>query len=217
MDEKKVVKDGYDAMADAYLATRREDSENVLLLQDFIRRLPEGAQVLDAGCGAGVPVTRLLSGHFDVTGVDCSEAQIARARRLVPNARFICQDMTRMDFPDAAFDGVVSYYAIIHIPRDEHLALLRNLHRMLKPGGLALLCLGAEDLPVATEDDFLGVPMYWSHYDAEANLRLLWECGFTVIWARRVGDTLGDDAEHLFVLAQTGEAAPDSPQETIDI
>lgn len=217
MDEKDVVRDGYDAMADAYLATREDDSENVRLLDDFIRRLPQGVQVLDAGCGAGIPVTRMLSRHFDVTGVDFSEGQIARARRLVPNARFICQDMTEMDFPDAAFDGVVSYYAIIHIPRDEHPALLRNIHRMLKPGGLALLCMGAEDLPAATEEDFLGAPMYWSHYDAETNLRMLQECGFSVVWARQVGDTLGGDAEHLFVLAQKGEAPSDLPQERVDI
>jgi hypothetical protein len=58
--------------------------------------------------------------------------------------------------------------------------------------------------------------MYWSHYDAEANLRLLQECGFAIIWAKRVGDTLDDDAEHLFVLARKGEPSSDSARKSVD-
>jgi hypothetical protein len=72
---------------------------------------------------------------------------------------------------------------------------------MLKPAGLALLCLGAGDSP-DDEDDFLGAAMYWSHYDAKTNLRLLRECGFAVVWARMITDNLDPDAVHLFVLAQ---------------
>ena len=210
MDHKNTVREGYNTIANKYLATRAKKSSDIALLDEFMKHLEPNAKVLDAGCGAGIPVAQILSRDFNVTGVDFSEKQIELAKQNVPDATFICQDMTEMDFPDATFDAVVSYYAIIHIPRDEHPALLRNIHRMLKPGGLALLCMGANDLPVGTEDDFLGAPMYWSHYDAETNLRLLQECGFDVIWAKRVGDTLDDDAEHLFVLAQKGEPSSDS-------
>jgi SAM-dependent methyltransferase len=201
MGEKDIVQSGYDRIADVYLAARREDAEDVRLVHDLIRRLPQGAEILDAGCGAGVPIARLLRETFQVTGVDFSQAQIDRARRLVPGARFVCRDITELDFPDAAFDAVVSYYAIIHIPREEHLGLLLNFHRMLKPGGLALLCMGAEDLP-ADEDDFFGAAMYWSHYDAETNLRLVRECSFAILWARRVSDSVAPDGGHLFILAQ---------------
>jgi SAM-dependent methyltransferase len=198
---KRIVKAGYDAIAAQYLATRAEDSADVQLLGELIQRLARGAHVLDAGCGSGVPVARILSRFFRVTGVDFSEAQIELARRLVPEAQFICQDMTELTFPDNSFDAVVSYYAIIHVPREEHRQLLANFYRMLKPAGLVLLCLGAGDLRDDL-DDFLGTSMYWSHYDAETNLRLVRECGFEVIWARMITDNLDPDAVHLFVLAQ---------------
>jgi ubiquinone/menaquinone biosynthesis C-methylase UbiE len=198
---KRTVKTGYNAIAAQYLATRTEDSADVQLLGELIQRLARGAHVLDAGCGAGVPVTRILSRFFRVTGVDFSEAQIELARQLVPDAQFVCQDMTELTFPDNSFDAVVSYYAIIHIPREEHRQLLANFYRMLKPEGLVLLCLGAGDL-VDDVDDFLGTSMYWSHYDAETNLNLVLECGFEVIWARMIGDSLDPSARHLFVLAQ---------------
>ena len=200
MDFKKTVQEGYNTIADRYLAERTPDSEDVHLLGEFVERLSENAKVLDAGCGAGVPISQILSEHFQVTGVDFSEAQIELAKKHVPNATFICQDMTKLDFPENTFDGVCSYYAIIHIPREEHQPLLANFHRMLKPGGFALLCLGAEHLINDIDEDYLGTRMYWSHYDAETYLKILKDCGFSMIWSKRVADATCEGAGHLFVL-----------------
>src|SRR5438552_477120 len=124
MDFKDIVKNGYNQIAGRYLAERTADSEDVRLLGDFIELLAPHAKVLDAGCGAGIPISKILAEHFTVTGVDFSEAQIELARKNIPNAKFICEDMTKLDFPDDTFDGICSYYAIIHIPREEHQALL---------------------------------------------------------------------------------------------
>ncbi len=165
-------------------------------------RLPANASVLDAGCGAGVPLSQMLSERFHVTGVDFSEAQIERAKKNVPNADFLCEDMTQLSFPDNTFDGITSYYAIIHIPRDEHRPLLANFHRMLKPGGCALLCLGAEHLIDDVDENYLGTRMYWSHYDTETYLEMLNDCGFSILWSKRVADATCEGAGHLFVLAQ---------------
>src|ERR671923_108704 len=99
MDYKTIVKAGYNAIAKQYLEGRTRDSEDVRLLGDFISKLPPNATVLDAGCGAGVPITQILSQRFDVIGVDFSEAQIELARKNVPQAEFLCQDMTQLHFP----------------------------------------------------------------------------------------------------------------------
>jgi ubiquinone/menaquinone biosynthesis C-methylase UbiE len=202
MDTRKIVKEGYNAIADRYLAERTRDSADVWLLNEFIERLAPGAKVLDAGCGAGVPISQLLSERFDVIGVDFSGAQIELAKKNVPSAKFLCQDMTSLDFPDETFDGITSYYAIIHIPRQEHQPLLRNFQRMLKPGGLALLCLGAEHLVDDIDEDYLGTRMYWSHYDKDTYLHMLVEAGFQIVWSKIVADKSCEGASHLFVLAQ---------------
>ncbi len=202
MDFKKTVQEGYNAIADRYLAERRRDSQDVRLLSKFIERLPIDAQVLDAGCGAGIPISQILSEHFQVTGVDFSEAQIELAKSHVPKGTFVCQDMTKLDFPDETFDGICSYYAIIHIPREEHQTLLANFYRMLKPSGVALLCLGAEHLVDDIDENYLGTRMYWSHYDTETYLRILKECNFSILWSSRVADESCEGAGHLFVLVQ---------------
>ena len=201
MNNKRTVRDGYNAIAPAYLAARSTDSEDVRLLGDFIPRLPPGAQVLDAGCGAGVPITRILSQTFQVVGADFAEAQLRLARRLVPLAKFVCQDITKPGFPDSVFDAICSYYAIIHIPREEHEALFLRFHRMLKPSGLAFLCLGAEDLETDVDENYLGTRMFWSHYDAGTNLRLIRGCGFEIVWSKVVADATSPGSGHLFVLA----------------
>jgi ubiquinone/menaquinone biosynthesis C-methylase UbiE len=202
MDHKKTVREGYNAIANRYLAERTHDSEDVRLLSELMERLPDDAKVLDAGCGAGIPISQLLSERFHVTGVDFSEAQIELAKKNVPTGEFICQDMTQLDFAEDAFDGITSYYAIIHIPRAEHQPLLANFQRMLKPGGFALLCLGAEHLIDDIDENYLGTRMYWSHYDSETYLKMLRECGFSIIWSKFVADATCEGAGHLFVLAQ---------------
>lgn len=201
MSGKSLVKSGYDIIAAQYTGSRNEDTDDVRLLHELLERLPKGAKVLDAGCGSGVPIAKLLSQRFNVTGVDFSETQIELARQAVPQAQFICQDITELTFPDASFDVICSYYAIIHVPREEHQRLLLNFYRVLKPNGFALLCMGAGDLPGDTEEDWFGTRMYWSHYDGETNVKMLRECGFSIVFAKSVADSLSESV-HLFVLAQ---------------
>jgi SAM-dependent methyltransferase len=198
---KLIVSEGYDKVADEYLATRSEDDPEVKLLPDFLKRLPVGARVLDAGCGAGEPITRLLSEKFKVTGVDISKKQVEIAREMLPYCEFIWQDMSTLTFPDEYFEGIVSYYAIPHIPREEHKGLLENFYRMLKPNGIALLCFGTADDPGTVVDDFFGVKMYWSSFDAGTNIEMLKEVGYNIIWLKLIFDDVTDE-QHIFILAQ---------------
>jgi ubiquinone/menaquinone biosynthesis C-methylase UbiE len=202
-DFKQIVGSGYNSIAEAYLTERTAGgiTPDILLLNELTERLLPGAHLLDAGCGAGVPVTQMLSRNFRVTGVDISVSQLVLARSYAPGAEFIEGDITRLTFPADSFDAIVSYYAIIHIPRAEHRLLLESFYRMVKQSGLVLLCLGANDLDDDI-DEYHGVPMYWSHYDAETYRRMMEEIGFELIWARVVEDATSPGAGHLFVLGR---------------
>jgi SAM-dependent methyltransferase len=202
MDPRATVRDGYDAIAADYLQAREGGSADVELLQELEKRLPAGARVLDLGCGAGIPVAQRLAQNFNVTGLDFSATQIELARRNVPQAAFRCADMVEADLGQDCYDAVCSYYAIIHVPRDHHRLILTKIHRSLVSAGLALLCLGAQDLEEDHSDDYHGRPMYWSHFDASTNLALMAECGFTVLEHWIVADASCPEAGHLFVLAR---------------
>jgi SAM-dependent methyltransferase len=200
----EIVRQGYDRIAARYLHSRAAASPEVPLLAQLTSRLPLDAPVLDAGCGAGVPVTRALARRYDVTGADFSLAQLHLARDLVPNAHFVCQDLTHLGFRDGIFAAVCCFYAIIHIPRDLHRSVLAAFHRILAPGGLALLCLGVDGIAEDIEDDYFGSPMYWSQFDETTNRLMVQEAGFEEIWSAVVPDPLYGEGEHLFVLAQKG-------------
>jgi ubiquinone/menaquinone biosynthesis C-methylase UbiE len=198
---KKIVRAGYNKIASRYTATRTAVSEDVQLLQLLVERLPRRAMVLDAGCGSGHPVTQFLAESFQVTGVDFSDEQLRLAKTSLPDSAFVSADIAKMPFRNDVFDALCSYYAIIHVPRHEHSKLLMDFHRILKTGGLALLCLGAGDLP---EDnaDWLGTEMFWSHYDMQTNLEMVKKTGFSVVWKKVVKDPVDARSAHLFLLGQ---------------
>ena len=179
---KEIVEAGYDAMGDAYLAWASliEDDPRDRMLEAFSARLEAGARVLDLGCGAGIPSTRALATQFDVTGVDMSAAQIERARRNVPKAMFIQADIAEVEVPAGSFDGVTAFYSVSHLPREEHASLFERVARWLRPDGLFLATLGATD-SAEWIGDWLGRPMFFSSFSADANRRLVEGAGFDLV------------------------------------
>jgi SAM-dependent methyltransferase len=201
MEPKQVVKAGYNKIASEYTAARKDDSEDVRLLSRLAERLPRNAIVLDAGCGSGYPVTQFLAKYFQVTGIDFALEQIRLARHRVPGVEFIVGDIANMPIRGSAFDAVCSYYAIIHVPRGEHRKVLDGFLDILKPGGLALLCIGAENLPEDTSS-YHGALMFWSHFDRDTNLAMIKDTGLQVLWSKTIADQTDPRSVHLFVLAQ---------------
>jgi SAM-dependent methyltransferase len=186
MDPKQVVAAGYDQIAERYLAWSglRPSPTRLRYLARAVELIPAGSRVLELGCGAGLPMTAALADGRDVTGVDLSAAQIERARRNVPSATFLQADMTALDFEPATFDAVVAFYCLTHVPRDELAGLLARIHGWLRPGGWFIATMGADDEPGDIEAGWLGVDMYFSHFGAKANRRLVESGGFTIDSAR---------------------------------
>ena len=177
-----VVRRGYDEIADRFLAwgAKVVGDPRERFVESFAELLAPGARVLDLGCGAGVPTTRVLAEQFDVTGIDISAEQIARARRNVPAATFLEGDIEAVAFPHGSFDGAAATYSISHIPRARHAALFCKISRWLVPGGVLLASLAAAGSP-DWKGMWLGVPMFFSSHDAATNRRLLRAAGFDLV------------------------------------
>jgi SAM-dependent methyltransferase len=92
-DPVELVRSGYNAISFGYRGDNDPAREYGPWLAGLQERIPRRGQVLDIGCGCGVPVARRLAaaGHH-VTGVDISDVQVERARRLVPGAVFLRAD-----------------------------------------------------------------------------------------------------------------------------
>jgi SAM-dependent methyltransferase len=181
-DPKRIVAAGYDVVAERYLdwSGKRPSGPRLRWLSMALALIPPGADVLELGCGAGIPMTAALAEGRHVTGVDISATQIELARRNVPAATFRQADMTTLDFPAASFDGVVAFYSLTHVPRDQQGPLLERIARWLRPRGVFIASMGVEDDPGEVEHGWLGVDMYFSHFGAKQNRRLVERAGLKV-------------------------------------
>jgi len=95
---QRIVADGYDAIAERYLEWIGPTLSpgRVHALAEVREHVDPGSSILELGCGAGVPMTRLLARSWQVHGVDISGRQVELARSNVPNATFECADMTAL-------------------------------------------------------------------------------------------------------------------------
>ena len=182
MEPREVVARGYDEVAERFLewSPLRPSAARLAYLRRAVELIPAGARVLELGCGAGIPMTAALAEDRDVTGVDISARQIELARENVPAATFVHSDMTALEFEPASFDAVVAFYSLTHVPRDEVPPLLGRIREWLRPGGVLVATMGVEDDPGGIEHDWLGVDMYFSHFSARRNRRLVEAAGFVV-------------------------------------
>jgi SAM-dependent methyltransferase len=177
----EIVREGYDAIADAFAdwRDRIEGDPRGEWRAELLTRLPEGARVLELGCGNGDDA-RELARRFRVTGIDVSAEQLRRARAAVPGATFVQADFTELELPNDSFDAVASFYVLNHVPRELLAPLFGSIHDWLVPGGLLLTALGTGDTEAWT-GTWLGTTMFFSSYPPETNSRLLREAGFDLL------------------------------------
>jgi SAM-dependent methyltransferase len=148
-------------------------------------------------------MTAALAEGRRVTGIDISPGQIALARANVPAATFQVGDMTAVDFPPQSFDAVVAFYSLTHVPRDEQAPLLGRIRDWLRPAGVLVATMGAEDDPGTIEPDWLGVDMYFSHFGARRNRRMVEGAGLVVELSEILAEPEDrHDARFLWIVAR---------------
>src|SRR5262245_20899468 len=124
---------------DIVLADRKNTA-----VEQLSSRVPAGGRILDAGCGAGLAALDLAKRGYFVHGVDVAAKMLDLARRNltengIPANRFelSCGDVAGLGLAAGSFDGVAALGFLQYQP-EERLAL-RELHRLLKPGGVIVI------------------------------------------------------------------------------
>jgi ubiquinone/menaquinone biosynthesis C-methylase UbiE len=191
----RTVQAGYDRLAPHFgeWMANVEGDPWERFVEELASRLPEGARVLDLGCGNGDKLARLAD-RFEVTGVDISEEQLRLARTRVPEAKLVHADFAELELAGESFDAVTAFYSIIHVPRETHAELFARILRWLKPGGLFLASLSHVGSPDRTEE-WLGVQMFFSSFPADTNRRLVSAAGFELLVDEVVVMTEPEDVE----------------------
>jgi len=107
-------------------------------------RCIRGAEVLELGCFNGVSSLEHQKHHPKrFVGIDISGVQIDQARRRGIDARVM--DANRLEFPNASFDAIIGRAILHHL---DHEQAVREVHRVLRPGGTAIFMEPLRDNPV---------------------------------------------------------------------
>lgn len=138
------VRSGYDRVAENYAEHFRDELERKPFDRKMLDLLAEkvgGAGVIcDVGCGPGQVARYLHDRGTKVCGIDLSAEMVRQARKLSPEIDFRQGDIFALDaVADDYFGGVAAFYAIVNLPRESVVAALRELRRVLRPGGVLLL------------------------------------------------------------------------------
>ncbi|XVH33665.1 class I SAM-dependent methyltransferase (plasmid) [Haloferacaceae archaeon DSL9] len=182
MVDKDGVRRSYDELAAVHAAQRNEDDYGTAILAEFLERLSDSALVLDAGCGQGAPVLSRFGAAARAVGLDFSREQLRLAADNAPKSDLTQGELTALPFTAAAFDAIVAYWSLIHVPMDDHQAVLDEFARALRPGGRVLLCEGTTRW-IGENQDWLGsgVKMEWNIAGAKATRTHLRWAGFTIV------------------------------------
>lgn len=154
--------DTYDKMAVEY------DNETV----DFWKRFPRtfldrfvelsGKRILDVGSGPGRDGFLLKEAGKDVVCIDASSAMVELSKER--GLESLCADFTSLPFTDASFDGVWSYTALLHVPKKEIEVPLKEIHRVLRVGGIFALGMIEGDSEEYRESSGVNMPRLFSFY-----------------------------------------------------
>jgi ubiquinone/menaquinone biosynthesis C-methylase UbiE len=206
---KDIVKEGYDRLSSEY-RKHYESSHNgqyLVWLNELLDLIPAHSNVLELGCGDGIPIAKVMANEYNYIGIDISPIQIQQATRNVPAATFVVGDMTELNFSADSFQCVIALYSIIHVPIAEQEELLKQIFYWLRDDGYCLCTVGFKEW-TGTEDNWiqLKTAMYWSHTDSETYEIWFNAIGFSIQRKEFVAE--GNAGHVLFLLKKSKEHAP---------
>ena len=154
--------------------------------------LSPGSRVLEIGCSVGQFTFPLAERGYRMVGLDLSPGSIELAKREAaqsgqPSVEFLVGDAENLSaFSDGAFDGVMSFSTLRYVPN--FLNALGEIHRVLRPGGMAVLDFPNRWCPWFYLKSWLGSERHpYDHwFSTESLARLFARAGFVNVRQRHL-------------------------------
>src|SRR4051794_31921903 len=137
MTETATTSATYDQIAADYAAQAGRSDALADSRRRFAARLAAGARVLDVGCGPAHDTAGLRELGLRAAGFDHSRGMLAQARR--HELPLLLGDMRHLPVRDSALDGLWVCASFLHIPKHAAPAVLKELRRVLRPGGVLFI------------------------------------------------------------------------------
>lgn len=144
-DQKTDLSNGYQAIADEFRYWREQSVVGSDTVRRWALQLPKGGDVLDLGCGSGLPLGLVLQqAGLTLYGIDASPTLCAAYRQHLPRATVACEAVQHSAWFGRQFDGVLAVGLLFLLPIDTQLALFAKVAQALRPGGRFLFSAPAQ-------------------------------------------------------------------------
>ena len=135
---------GYERIAEHFIPARNWRI-GPATVREWSRTLTPGSDILDLGCGYGVPISQVfIEQGFALYGVDASSKLIAEFRRRFPAVQVECAAIEDSEFFHRKFPAVIAWGLIFLLPLDSQHLLIRKVANVLEPGGKFLFTASRE-------------------------------------------------------------------------
>lgn len=184
--DDELMRVAYDTIAPAFAIRHAAMPPNVISAGiRLLDRIGPSGTILDVGCGTGRDMAWFESHGGQVIGFDLSAGMLREARTRT-RGPLVQGDMRLLPFQNACFAAVWSNAALLHLPKSDAPASLREMRRVLLPGGYLVLGVQEGQGEVWEDDSYgAGVQRFFARYDPEEVAFLLTQAGFSM-----------DDIEH---------------------
>ncbi|CDN91463.1 class I SAM-dependent DNA methyltransferase [Agrobacterium tumefaciens] len=148
-------------------------------LDRFTSLLPQGASILDIGCGSGEPIAGYLIGNgYDVTGIDSSLPLIELCRVRFPEKLWAVADMRKLAL-GRRFDGLIAWHSFFHLKAEDQRRMFGIFGQHANDGAALMFTAGpGEGQAIGT---FQGKPLYHASLAREEYESLLAAHGFRLL------------------------------------
>ncbi len=145
-------------------------------LEKFLFCLPASSSILDLGCGPGQASKIFCKRKHIVTGLDFSEEMLKIAKREVPNAKFILEDIRNISkvFRNESFEGIWSCSSLLNMSKKEAPFVFKQIHDLLKYKGVFYVSVkegeGEEDF---VDERYDNIIRHFSYFKKQEMIDLL--------------------------------------------
>ena len=201
IQKRTSVRNDYNIIADEYSAEFGRKYEDIEVVEKFMSKLKNNSKILDLGGGTGKLTDLFIKRGHNAICYDFSKEMMRKAKEFYPNVPYILDDMIYMKehFENNSFDGIIAFYSLFHIPKEELDKVFSNIYDLLKQNGVFcfVVQLGENGKKV----------LYFNFFTKEQINELLQKYNFKKIYEiekEEVGENeLGEDGNNkVFVIAR---------------
>lgn len=180
--EKQTIQ-AYDDNAAAW-ATSRNKRDDWLKQKETFKKYLTAGKILEIGSGGGRDAKDLTKMGYEYIGTDISKGLLEEAKKNNPDTKFLLQSVYELDFPKEYFDGFWACAVLLHMPKARMTEALKNIHRIIKKGGIGFITLKKGEGERFVEGDHLeklSYKRFFSFWKLEEFTKILEENNYEIL------------------------------------